>query len=89
MTSIKSQPGQASADEPNETTGENLMSITTNEKEYLTGLKLFVLLASLTLTTFTVMLDTSIIGTAIPRITSQFHSLPDVGWYVGAYTLAS
>jgi hypothetical protein len=25
---------------------------------------------------------------AIPRITDQFHSLPDVGWYGGAYQLA-
>ncbi|KAL1798981.1 hypothetical protein ACET3X_003018 [Alternaria dauci] len=28
-------------------------------------------------------------GTAIPRITSEFHSLADVGWYIGAFTLAS
>ncbi|RAQ98940.1 sterol glucosyltransferase [Stemphylium lycopersici] len=26
---------------------------------------------------------------AIPRITTEFHSLHDVGWYIGAYTLAS
>lgn len=25
---------------------------------------------------------------AIPRITSDFHSLPDVGWYGSAYLLA-
>ncbi|KAF1944324.1 efflux pump protein [Clathrospora elynae] len=59
------------------------------EHDYLTGLKLFVILGSLTLVTFLVLLDTSIMGTAIPRITTEFHSLSDVGWYVGAYTLAS
>lgn len=26
---------------------------------------------------------------AIPQITSDFHRLEDVGWYVGAYQLAS
>lgn len=26
---------------------------------------------------------------AIPRITSDFHSLPDVGWYGSAYLLAN
>jgi MFS family permease len=26
---------------------------------------------------------------AIPRITSEFHRLGDVGWYVGAYQLSS
>lgn len=29
------------------------------------------------------------IDQAIPRITSEFHSLPDVGWYIGAYTLSA
>ncbi|CAN9084019.1 unnamed protein product [Alternaria alternata] len=57
--------------------------------QYLSGLRLFVLLGSLTLVTFLVCLDTSIMGTAIPRITSEFHSLADVGWYIGAFTLAS
>ncbi|KAI0608995.1 Major facilitator superfamily transporter, partial [Pyrenophora tritici-repentis] len=57
--------------------------------QYLTGLKLFTILASLTLVTFLVLLDSSIIGTAIPRITTEFHSLPDVGWYIGAYSLAT
>ncbi|KAH7398180.1 efflux pump protein [Pyrenochaeta sp. MPI-SDFR-AT-0127] len=58
-------------------------------QKYLEGLKLLVLLGSLTLVTFLVLLDTSIIGTAIPRITSDFHSLPDVGWYLGAYMLTA
>lgn len=28
-------------------------------------------------------------GQAIPQITNDFHSLPDVGWYGSAYTLSS
>jgi MFS family permease len=34
-------------------------------------------------------LDNSIIATAIPRITDQFHSLGDVGWYGSAYLLTT
>jgi hypothetical protein len=26
---------------------------------------------------------------AIPRITNEFHSLADIGWYGGAYQLAT
>ncbi|KAF2103662.1 efflux pump [Rhizodiscina lignyota] len=55
--------------------------------QYVTGIKLWTLLASITLIVFLVMLDMSII--AIPRITNQFHSLQDVGWYGSAYLLAS
>ncbi|POR34948.1 Major facilitator superfamily domain, general substrate transporter [Tolypocladium paradoxum] len=32
-------------------------------------------------------LDNSIIATAIPRITDEFHSLGDIGWYGSAYML--
>ncbi|KAG9233292.1 major facilitator superfamily [Amylocarpus encephaloides] len=35
------------------------------------------------------LLDTSIIATAIPKITSDFHALNDVGWYGSSYLLAS
>ncbi|KAF2811345.1 efflux pump protein [Mytilinidion resinicola] len=58
-------------------------------QEYVTGLKLLAVLGSVTLSGFLMLLDGTIIGTAIPNITSQFHSLPDVGWYMAAYQLAS
>lgn len=35
------------------------------------------------------MQDNSIISTAIPKITNDFHSLHDVGWYASAYLLAT
>ncbi|KAI0977102.1 major facilitator superfamily domain-containing protein [Xylaria arbuscula] len=57
--------------------------------DHLTGWKLFSLLASTALIFFLLLLDNSIISTAVPKITSEFHSLPDVGWYAGAYQLAS
>jgi MFS family permease len=33
--------------------------------------------------------DNTIIATAIPRITDQFHALNDVGWYGSAYLLTT
>ncbi|KAI1805109.1 putative MFS multidrug transporter [Daldinia bambusicola] len=57
-------------------------------KEYVTGYKLALLLFSVTTFFFLLMLDMSIISTAVPQITSDFHSLQDIGWYSGAYQLA-
>ena len=36
-----------------------------------------------------VALDNTIISTAIPTITTVFHSLNDVGWYGSAYLLTT
>ncbi|KAK0642638.1 Efflux pump mlcE [Lasiodiplodia hormozganensis] len=60
-----------------------------NDRDYITGLKLFLVLGSLTLVVFLVLLDITILGTAIPEITTEFNSLADAGWYIGAYQLAS
>ncbi|KAL5342653.1 major facilitator superfamily domain-containing protein [Aspergillus crustosus] len=46
-------------------------------------------MTSLTLASYLVLLDASIVSTAIPRITSTFHSLNDVGWYGTAYLLTN
>lgn len=56
---------------------------------YLTGFKLAILLAALCMCNFLVALDTTIIATAIPVISEQFHALEDVGWYVSAYFLTN
>ncbi|PSR77158.1 major facilitator superfamily domain-containing protein [Coniella lustricola] len=54
----------------------------------LTSWRLAVVIGSLCLGIFLFGLDTNIIGTAIPRITTEFHSLGDVSWYGSAYLLA-
>ncbi|BDD55102.1 hypothetical protein MAP00_000655 [Monascus purpureus] len=38
---------------------------------------------------FLVALDRTIVTTAIPRITGDFNSLGDIGWYGSAYMLTS
>ncbi|EFQ33939.1 major facilitator superfamily transporter [Colletotrichum graminicola M1.001] len=57
------------------------------EEEYMTGVKLNLVLAGLTLVVFLMLLDGSIITTAVPEITTAFNSLSDVGWYGAAYSL--
>ncbi|KAB8301995.1 hypothetical protein EYC80_005448 [Monilinia laxa] len=57
--------------------------------EYPTGLKLQLISLALCLSVFLMALDNSIIATAIPKITDQFHSLDDVGWYGSAYLLTT
>lgn len=58
------------------------------ELQHVTGIKLWLMLASVTLVAFLMLLDMSIIVTAIPKITDEFHSLTDVGWYGSAFLLA-
>lgn len=47
---------------------------------YPTTAKLILILSAAALSIFLVALDTSIISTAIPQITDDFHSLDDVAW---------
>ncbi|KAJ5090236.1 Major facilitator superfamily domain general substrate transporter [Penicillium argentinense] len=54
----------------------------------LTGLQLFIVIFGLALAIFHMSLDSSILATAIPRITSQFNSTSDIGWYGSAYSFA-
>jgi hypothetical protein len=60
-----------------------------DESKYTTGLPLHLLTFGLTLSTFVVALDNTIIATAIPKITTVFDSLDDVGWYGSAYLLTT
>ncbi|CAI4218424.1 unnamed protein product [Parascedosporium putredinis] len=53
--------------------------------EYPQGLRLTAVVVALVLSIFLVALDMTIVATAIPRITDQFHSLGDVSWYGAAF----
>lgn len=60
-----------------------------DDSKYLSGFKLAILSVGLCLTTFVIALDNTIIATAIPKITSVFNSLEDVGWYGSSYLLTT
>lgn len=55
--------------------------------EYPSNKKRIIIMLALYLAVFLVTLDQNIISTAIPRITDDFNSLNDVGWYSTAYIL--
>lgn len=50
---------------------------------------LALILLALLLAMFTNNLDTTIIATAIPRITDELHALDQVGWYGSAFFLTT
>ena len=57
--------------------------------DYPTGFKLASILAGATMAYYLLFLDLAIISTATPAITTEFDALIDIGWYAGAYQLAS
>ena len=62
---------------------------TAKESTFITGFPLYLVILAITLAASLLFLDTAIIATAIPRITDEFNSLPDIGWYGSAYQLGS
>ncbi|KAF4977073.1 hypothetical protein FZEAL_6351 [Fusarium zealandicum] len=52
-------------------------------------LKFWLIIVSVFASMFLVALDRTIISTAIPQITNEFHSLGDIGWYGSAYMLTT
>ncbi|KAJ7229759.1 major facilitator superfamily domain-containing protein [Mycena haematopus] len=73
--------------DPDEDDGQDQR--TTLEDNYLSGVRLVVLMFALGLSVFLVALDNTIIDTAVPKITDEFNSLKDVGWYSSAYLLTT
>lgn len=55
--------------------------------EYPRPLALFFIVIALILAVFLMALDMTIVATAIPKITDQFKSLDQVGWYGSAFFL--
>lgn len=76
---------------PEETSTENaqdmdtLNRIGTSDSPH--AFKLAFIIVALILSIFLVALDMTIVATAIPRITDEFHSLNQVGWYGSAFFL--
>lgn len=59
-----------------------------NEDTHLKGLELYLLLTCLLLLVIIITLDISILATAIPRITDDFHTIADIGWYGSSFLIA-
>ncbi|KAL8906322.1 MAG: hypothetical protein Q9207_002097 [Kuettlingeria erythrocarpa] len=59
-----------------------------DEIDYPKGWRLAAIAIAVVLSMFLASLDLTIIATAIPKITDDFHSLSQVGWYAAALFLA-
>lgn len=57
------------------------------EPEWAHGFQLFTILTAVTFVCFLMLLDGTIVVAAVPRITDDFNSLDDIGWYGAAYQL--
>lgn len=86
-TEQNGRPTSKSSHKADAATGEDEEA--EDESNYLSGLKLGILSLGLCLTTFVIALDNTIIATAIPKITTVFNSLEDVGWYGSSYLLTT
>ena len=60
-----------------------------DEEQHLSGSKLYALVLALLLTVFIMTLDMSILATAIPKITDEFHTINDIGWYGASYLITT
>ncbi|KAH7342539.1 major facilitator superfamily domain-containing protein [Rhexocercosporidium sp. MPI-PUGE-AT-0058] len=59
------------------------------EEVYPPWKRVAVIMIAVYCTMFIVALDRTILGTAIPKITDEFHSINDVGWYASSYLITS
>ncbi|KAI0388445.1 major facilitator superfamily domain-containing protein [Xylariaceae sp. FL0594] len=57
--------------------------------KYLTGFHLWLVFVALALSVFLIGLDFTIVATAIPAITDEFHGIRDVAWYGPAIFLTA
>ena len=76
---------------PEESSSENAEAMETLSRiatsDYPHAMKLAFIVVALVLSIFLVALDMTIVATAIPSITDEFHSLNQVGWYGSAFFL--
>ncbi|TVY37498.1 Rubrofusarin-specific efflux pump [Lachnellula occidentalis] len=86
MTSSKEEP-RGSAEVDLEKAGPPSTGLHESEDEYPGPKKLFLIMLGVYLSMFLVALDRTILGTAIPKITDDFHSIDDVGWYASSYLI--
>lgn len=60
-----------------------------DETKYPTGIRFWLIILCNALVLIFMGLDTSIVSTAVPSITDEFHTVRDVGWYSSAFRLCN
>ncbi|QKX62800.1 uncharacterized protein TRUGW13939_09965 [Talaromyces rugulosus] len=82
-----SSGGDAAA--PTLTSGQDTADGDGDSDAYPTGIRLFLVILAIIFSVFLSALDSTIVSTAIPRITDDFGRLDDVAWYTSAYSLTN
>ncbi|KAJ5112729.1 major facilitator superfamily domain-containing protein [Penicillium argentinense] len=59
------------------------------QEQNITGMRLALIIAAIISAIFLVALDRTIIATAVPKISDQFHAISDISWYASSYLLTS
>lgn len=72
-----------------ERNNENSDTNPSSTSTYPSGFKLFMITLGLVLSILLAALDSTIIATAIPSITSQFGSIANIAWYGSAYSITN
>ncbi|RYC56959.1 hypothetical protein CHU98_g9244 [Xylaria longipes] len=68
---------------------EESIEITPKDEEHPKGARLAFIVTALVLSVFLSSLDITIVATAIPKITDEFHGLDKASWYGSAFFLTS
>ncbi|EFQ36588.1 major facilitator superfamily transporter [Colletotrichum graminicola] len=90
ITSLRSKSGTALPAQTSITRSRKTLTVEdARHAEYPGGMKLALIVAAACFSVFLMALDNCIIATAIPRITDEFNSLNDVGWYGSACLLTT
>ncbi|KAJ5666648.1 hypothetical protein N7462_011057 [Penicillium macrosclerotiorum] len=87
MTNPHEQEFKRHADEPQPSHEARQKAM--SEEQNISGLKLAIVMVAIVSAMFLVALDRTIIATAVPRISDQFHAINDISWYASAYLLTS
>lgn len=87
---VEKADGKTIASAPAQTTGPaRLPDHDVEPQVQPNSFKFWSVIISIFLALFVVALDRTIIGTATPQITQEFHSLGDIGWYGSSYQLTT
>ncbi|KAK1147915.1 hypothetical protein N8T08_000431 [Aspergillus melleus] len=87
MTETKEEDIKATTDTSN---NDKLVSDNSDDEvEYPHGANLAATVVALLLSIFLASLDMTIVATAIPRITDQFHGLDKISWYSSAFFMTN
>ncbi|KAI1191978.1 major facilitator superfamily domain-containing protein [Nemania serpens] len=89
MVEDEEHPSQRPVSQGGSQTKEADELVSEKEEQYPHGTRLVLIVVALALSVFLSALDITIVATAIPKITNEFHGLDKAAWYGSAFFLTS